>query len=161
MDISFSGSELIDIAIGIEKDGVAFYDTMARSNKNAVTRDIFKYLADMEREHIKIFQGMRDEADTWQMPEAYVQEYDAYLRALVDNAIFSQQKITGHLATKADNYIQALELAIAAEKDSILFYNEMKEIVSKRSQETINKIIMEEKSHLKKLSELKKKLATI
>jgi len=161
MSISFSGTELVDIAIGIEREGIAFYDIMARSTKNAVTHDFFKYLADTEREHIKIFQGMRAEADTWQMPAAYAQEYAAYLRALVNSAVFTEDKITSKVAIEADNYIQALELAIGAEKDSILFYNEMKEVTSQRAPVMVNKIITEEKSHLEKLSELKKKLAVI
>ena len=38
MSISFSGSELINIAIGIERRGIAFYDTMTKSTKNAATR---------------------------------------------------------------------------------------------------------------------------
>ena len=161
MSISFSGSELVDIAIGIERDGIAFYDVMARSTKNAVTRDFFQYLADTEREHIKIFQGMLAEADTWQMPASYAQEYEAYLRALVDSFIFTEGKITSAVATEADNYIQALELAIGAEKDSILFYTEMKEAISQSAKVILDKIITEEKSHLKKLSELKKKLSLI
>ncbi len=161
MSISFSGSELVDIAIGIERNGITFYDVMARSTKNAVTRDFFQYLADTEREHIKIFQGMLAEADTWQMPALYAQEYDDYLRALVDSSIFSDEKITSVVATEANNYIQALELAIGAEKDSILFYNEMKEVISQRAKDILDKIITEEKSHLKKLSELKKKLTSI
>lgn len=161
MSISFSGSELVDIAINIERDGIAFYDIMARSTKNAVTRDLFKYLADSEREHIRIFQGMLAEADMWQMPEAYAQEYTAYLRALVDSTIFTEGKITSEVATDVVNNIQALELAIDAEKDSILFYNEMKEVTSQRAQVMVNKIIAEEKSHIEKLSGLKKKLTAI
>jgi len=161
MSISFSGNELVDIAIGIERDGVAFYEVMAKSSANAVTRDLFKYLAEKEREHIRIFQGMLAEADMWLMPEAYAQEYTAYLRALVDSAIFSEEKITSKIAEDTENYIQALELAIGAEKDSILFYNELKEVTSQRAKVIINKIITEEKSHLEKLSELKNKLVAI
>jgi len=161
MAISFSGSELVDIAIGIEKDGIAFYDVLARSTENAVTREFFQYLVDTERDHIKIFQGMLAEADTWQMPASYAQEYDAYLRALVNSFVFTKEKISSVEATDADNYIQALELAIGAEKDSILFYTGMKEILSPGAKETLDKIIAEEKSHLKKLSDLKKKLTSI
>ena len=38
MSISFSGSELVNIAIGIERRGIAFYDIMTKSTKNAATR---------------------------------------------------------------------------------------------------------------------------
>ncbi len=69
--------------------------------------------------------------------------------------------VTSEMATQADSDIEALELAMGAEKDSILFYYEMKEIMPQRAQPTVNKIIAEEKSHLRQLSELKKKLADI
>jgi rubrerythrin len=161
MSITFSGSELINIAIGIERKGIAFYDVMTKSTDNVATRDVFQYLADMEREHIQIFQGMLAEADKYHIPETYAQEYASYLQALVDSAVFSDDMVTSEMATQADSDIKALELAIGAEKDSILFYYEMKEIMPQRAQATVNKIITEEKSHLRQLSELKKKLATL
>jgi rubrerythrin len=65
------------------------------------------------------------------------------------------------MATKVSSDIEAMELAIGAEKDSILFYYEMKDIMPQRAQPTVNKIIAEEKSHLRQLSELKKRLAAI
>jgi len=159
--ITFSGSELINIAIGIERRGIAFYDTMAKSTENAAARDIFQYLADMERMHIHIFQGMLGEADKYQVPETYAGEYAAYLQALVDSAVFTDDAITSEMATRASSDIEAMELAIGAEKDSILFYYEMREILPQPAQLTVTKIIAEEKSHLKELSELKKKLLAI
>jgi len=161
VSISFSGSELINIAIGIERRGIAFYDTMTKSTENAAARDTFQYLVDIEREHIRIFQGMLAEADKYQIPETYAGEYGAYLQALVDNAVFTDDFVTTEIATRANSDIEALELAIGAEKDSILFYYEMRDIMPQRAQPTVNKIIAEEKSHLRQLSELKKKLADI
>lgn len=52
-------------------------------------------------------------------------------------------------------------LNIGAEKGSILFYYEMKEIMPDRVHPPVNRIIIEEKSHLRQLSELMKKLVTI
>ncbi|HUV46114.1 MAG TPA: hypothetical protein VMW45_03490 [Dehalococcoidia bacterium] len=48
MSISFSGSELINIAIGIERRGITFYDTRTKSTKNVTVRDVFQHLANME-----------------------------------------------------------------------------------------------------------------
>jgi rubrerythrin len=158
MSISFSGSELINIAIGIEERGVAFYASMADATKNANAREIFRYLADMERRHIQIFQGMLGEADKFKFPET-AGEYAVYLQALVDSAVFSDELIASKMAKGAESDTSALELAIGAEKDSILFYYEMRDIMPQRAQATVNKIITEEKSHLRQLSELKKKLA--
>ncbi len=161
MSISFSGSELINIAIGIERRGIAFYDIMARSTENAMARGVFQYLADMERQHVEIFQGMLDEADKYQPSGTEAGEYTAYLQALVDSAVFTDDTVTSEMATRVESDIEAMELAIGAEKDSILFYYEMKEIMPQRAQPTVNKIIAEEKSHLRQLSELKKKLAAL
>ena len=160
MSIAFSGSELINIAIGIERSGVIFYDTLVKSTKNVATRDVFQNLADVEREHIQIFQNILTEAEKYQIPEAYAAEYAAYLQALVDNAVFTDDFITSELATKTSSDIEALELAINAEKDTILFYYGMKEITPKSALSTLNKIITEEKRHLRQLSELKKRLAS-
>ncbi|MFC1938994.1 ferritin family protein [Chloroflexota bacterium] len=160
MSISFYGNELINIAIGIERRGIAFYDVLARSTQNTKAREIFHYLVGMERDHIQIFQGMLDGADKYEMPETYAGEYGAYLQALVDTAVFTDDAVTSELATQSENDIAAIELGISAEKDSILFYYEMKEIVPQSVRSTIDKIIAEEKLHLRQLSELKEALAT-
>jgi len=48
---------------------------------------------------------------------------------------------------------------ISAEKDSLLFYYEMKENVPHHAAPVIDRIIAEEKLHLRQLSEVKKRLA--
>jgi rubrerythrin len=159
VSISFYGNELINIAIGIERRGIAFYDVMARSTQNTKARQIFQYLVGMEREHIQIFQNMLSEADKYEVPETYAGEYAAYLQALVDSAVFTDDAVTSELATQSENDIAAVELGISAEKDSILFYSELKEVVPKRERATISRIIAEEKLHLRQLSDLKKILA--
>jgi len=156
VSISFYGNELINIAIGIERRGIAFYDVMAKSAKSKEARDIFHYLVGMEQEHIQTFQNMLSEADRYEIPETYAGEYAAYLQALVDNAVFTDKLAASQLATQADNDIRAVELGISAEKDSILFYYGMKEIMPKRAHRTLNKIIAEEKLHLRQLSDLKR-----
>jgi len=157
MSITFSGSELINIAIGIEKRGFAFYDIVAKSAGDAAASEVFHHLADMEREHIKIFQSMLGEADKYQPAETLTREYADYLQALVDSAVFTDDLITSEMATQADSTIRALELAISAEKDSIVFYYEMRDIMPQRAHPTMNKIIAEEKIHLQQLSEIKRK----
>ena len=157
MSITFSASELINIAIGNERRGLAFYDILTKSADSAEARSIFRYLVDMEREHIQTFQNMLTEADKYEITEACTEEYAAYLQALVDTAVFSEELINSEMATEAESDIKALELAIGAEKDAILFYYTMKEIMPQRAQPTVDKIIAEEKSHLRQLSELKRK----
>ena len=159
MSIVFSGNELINIAIGIEQRGITFYDIMARSTDNDMARHVFQNLADMERGHIQIFEDMLGEADKYQPSETSRQEYADYLQALIDNAIFTDDMITSEMATQADSDMKAVELGISAEKESILFYYEMRDIMPQQALPMINRIISEEKSHLRQLSEIKKRLA--
>jgi rubrerythrin len=161
MSISFTSNELINIAIDIERRGIAFYDVMTRSTKNTATRDIFQYLVDMERGHIQIFHDMLPEADRNHGVGSYSAEYAAYLQVLLDSAVFTNDMVTSELAANAESDVEAMELGIGAEKDSILFYYEMKDIVPKRVQPIVDKIITEEKSHLIQLWDLKRKLATL
>jgi rubrerythrin len=158
MSVSFSTGELMNIAIGIEQRGVAFYDVMVKSTDNAATRHIFQHLADMEREHIQIFQNMLATSDT----DKKLTEAPAdYLKVLLDNAVFTDEMIASEITTQADSDLKALELGIMAEEDSLLFYYQRKEFISQRNQRTVNRIITEEKAHLGLLSELKNKLAAL
>ena len=159
MSIAFSVSELINIAIGIERRGITFYDIMAKSTDNEIARHVFQGLTDMERGHIQIFQDMLGESDKYPPSETSSEEYAGYLQALIDSAVFTDDMITSEMATQADSDIKAVELGISAEKDSILFYYEMRDIMPRRALPTIDRIIAEEKSHLQQLSEIKKKLA--
>jgi rubrerythrin len=158
MSIAFSGRELINIAIGIERRGITFYDIMARSTDNEIAREVFQNLTDMEREHIQIFEGMLGEADKYQPSETATREYAGYLQALIDSAVFTDDMITSEMATQADSDIKAVELGISAEKDSILFYYQMRDIMPQPVLPMINRIIAEEKSHLHQLAEIKQRL---
>ena len=160
MSIVFSSDELLNIAIGIERRGMTFYDIMAKSTDNEVARAIFEGLVNMEREHIDIFEAMMDEMDLQPTPETPGQEYSDYIRALIDDAVFTDDMITSEMASQADSDIKAIELAISAEKDSILFYYEMKDLMPKQTLPAIERVILEEKSHLQQLTEVKKRLQT-
>jgi len=160
MSIVFSGDELLNIAISIERRGMTFYDIMAKSTDNELARAIFEALVNMEREHINIFQDMMDAIDSSHTSESPSPEYSGYVQALIDDAVFTDDMITSEMATQADSDIKALELAISAEKDSILFYYEMKDLMPKQTLAVIERVILEEKSHLQQLTEVKKRLQT-
>jgi len=99
------------------------------------------------------------EADTKRPKDTPSGDYSAYLQALTDEAVFTDDMITSEMATQANSDIKALELGISAEKDSILFYYEMRDVMPRSALPVINRIIAEEKSHLQQLADIKKKLA--
>ena len=159
MSIVFSGRELINIAIGIERRGITFYDVMGKSTDNEMARATFEGLVEMEREHLKTFLEMLSESDMQEPRETPTREYSDYVQAIIDEAVFTDDMITGEIVMQADSDIKPIELGISAEKDSLLFYYEMKDNMPQRIVPLVNRIIAEEKSHLQQLSEIKKKLS--
>ena len=160
MAFDFSVREIINAAIGIEKRGYAFYTVMAKSTPNAGARVAYKDLAATEKEHIQIFQDMLAGVAKYEAPEVFANEYAAYFHALVDSAVFTRELTKDELASCSGSDIAALELGIRAEKDSIIFYYNMKDMMPKEERGPVDKIINEEKAHLQQLSDLKKKLAS-
>lgn len=158
MGIFFSGRELIEIAIGIEENGAIFYDSLAGSTKNPEARDTYKNLADKEREHAAIFQNMMVTVSEYKPPETYTEQYDIYLKALIDSLVFTDDKVTRQMARKVNSDAGAVQIAMGAEKDSILFYVEVRDLVRRSERKLVGKIIEEEKSHLRQLMEIKKSL---
>lgn len=158
MSIAFSPGELINIAIGIERSGITFYDIMARTTDSEMAREIFEEFVAMERQHLNLFQDMLAGTDKRLTPETSTSEYSGYLQALIDDAVFTNDAIMSEMVTQADSDIKALEVGISAEKDSILFYHEMKDIMPGPTLPVLDRIIAEEKSHLQQLTALKKKL---
>ena len=157
--IFFFGRELIEIAIGVERSGAAFYDSLANSTEDEMARGAYKYLADKEREHIEIFQNMLGSVGEYRPSGTYTEEYDLYLKALVDSAVFSDDQAAREMAQKAGGDAEAIQIGLRAEKDSILFYSEMRDLVRRSDREVIDNIIEEERSHLRQLSDLKKSLS--
>ena len=160
MSISLSVGELLNIAIGIERQGIAFYDTMARSAGNTSTCEVFQYLADMERRHLQLFQDMLAETGDSKVSESYSEEQAGYLKGLVESAVFSDEIASSETLNHAESDVSALETAIFAEKDSILFYYEMRDIIPRNIHQMVEQIISEEKLHLRQLTELKKRLTS-
>ncbi len=158
MGVFFLGRELINIALGIERNGAVFYDSLADSTTDVTVKGTYKYLADKEREHIGIFQNMLGSLGDYQPPEILTEEYDSYLRALTDSFVFTDDQVAREMARKVESDVEAIQIALGAEKDSILFYSEMRGLVRTSDRDVVNKIIEEEKSHLRQLSDLKESL---
>jgi rubrerythrin len=158
MSIVFSPAELINIAIGIERSGITFYDIMARTTDSEMAREIFVDFVEMERGHLMLFQEMLSGTGDHKPAETLTSEYSSYLQALIDDAVFTNDAVMSETVTQADSDIKALEVGISAEKDSILFYQSITDVMPRRTIPVLDRIISEEKSHLQQLTAIKKKL---
>jgi rubrerythrin len=154
----FSAGELYDIAVGIERNGAAYYDSLSQLAADQGLKDTYGQLADMERHHVEVFQRLRSAAAVESyVPQSDEGEYGHYLKALIDSSVFTNDEVARDMARKASGPAAALQLALGAEKDSILFYTEMRDLVPQRERDAVNQIIKEERAHVRQLSELKQR----
>lgn len=60
MGIFFSGNELLQIALGMEKRGKTFYESLSKKSKQPKVKAVWDYLAGEERKHLKTFGDLLD-----------------------------------------------------------------------------------------------------
>ena len=154
----FSGSEIVEIGIQIEKNGKDFYNTAAAKSKNLEAKELFQFLAGEEEKHIKTFQAILSSVEKYEPAEAYPGEYFAYMNALASEYVFTQKDIGERIAKASKTDKEVVDKGIGFEKDSIIFYEGMKKSVPEFDIKIIDQLIVQEQSHLKKLTELKTKL---
>jgi rubrerythrin len=150
MAYDFNADEIFEMAEQIERNGASFYRKAAESVDDSAGKKLLLDFAAMEDEHEKTFAALRkdlskeDKTATTFDPEG---EAALYLRALADARVFFEKKID------TSTMEEILKAAILAEKDSIVFYLGMKEMVPEKFGKTkIDAIIKEEMGHIKLLS---------
>ncbi|MGM0787373.1 MAG: ferritin family protein [Thermodesulfobacteriota bacterium] len=154
----FSADDIFKLAEDIEVNGEQFYEKAAEDVSDPKGKDMLLGLADMERNHKRMFEQMRSELKEREKAEtAFDPEGDAerYLKALADIRVFFEKPID---TSSMENILKS---AIQAEKDSIVLYVGMKELVpEKYGKNRIENIIKEEMGHIRllggELTKLKK-----
>ncbi len=143
-----SGSEMLTVAMNIESNGYGFYDEAAGAAGRRETREIFERLRDEEAEHLATFKEMKASMGDSAGVEYFGIDGDmaSYLGTLVETGIF---KKPGRAAVRRLDEVKALEMAVAAEKDSVLFYDEaLASSVNPEAKKAITEIIGVEKRHI-------------
>jgi len=156
MNRTFKADEIVNFAINIEINGKEFYKTVAAMLKKSAVKEAFLWLAGEEEKHMKIFEEMYSELDSHVQPESHPGEYGEYVRALVKENVFTKNNMVKEMVSKSITAAPALQLALKFEKDTILFFIEMKNFVPVSQQKTIDNLIEEEKKHINKIVSLNK-----
>jgi len=150
MSYDFNADEVFEIAEQIERNGAKFYRTAAENIPDENNKKLLLNLAGMEDEHEQTFKTLRGELGrdekvlTTFDPDG---ESEGYLRSLADTRVFYEKQID------TTSFKEILKNAITAEKDSIVFYLGMKEVVpGHMGKEKLDGIIKEEMSHIRLLS---------
>ena len=151
--ILIKAADALELAMNIETNGEAFYRAVAGKVTDAAARALFEDLAHQETLHFAIFERLsRTLSGSPLMSAEAWDEYQNYLQATVQSALFEGPDRALAAADQAADEAQAITMAIGFEKETLLFFYHLGDLVSDRDRKTIAKIIAEEKSHVRRLA---------
>lgn len=122
----FNAKEILEMAEQIERNGNAFYRKAAEDVEGDDIKQFLIELADMEVSHEKLFQEMKEQLTDKEKEDVVFDPNDdtaQYIQALADSRVFYEKDID------TSSVVEVLKEAIVAEKDSIVFYLGMKDMV--------------------------------
>jgi len=157
MGMHFNADEIFEMALEIERNGEKFYRKAANLISDEDARQTFLELADMEGDHIKTFSEMREELSNKELePTIFDPDNQAamYLQAMADGHVFDLKMDPSQQLRDVETVENIVKLAIEAEKNSIIFYLGMKELVPARlGKDKVEAIIKEEMGHIAVLNQ--------
>ena len=150
MSYNFNADEIFEIAEQIERNGAKFYRIAAENITDEDKKKLLIHLAEMEDDHEKTFKTLRDELSENEKTMTTFDPEDEtadYLRLLADTRVFYEKEVD------VTSLNEVFKTAITAEKDSIVFYLGMKNVVpSHQGKNWLDRIIKEEMDHIRLLS---------
>jgi len=156
MAIRFNAEEIFLMAEQIERNGTKFYRKVAETAPNPASRQMLLDLAAMEVEHERTFAALRTKLNQQARqtmtfdPDS---EGEAYLRAFADGEVFDVKADPAAKLTGRESMNEILRTAIGMEKDSVLFYVGIRDMVpANMGKNKVELIIKQEMGHIALLS---------
>jgi rubrerythrin len=150
------------MAVKIEENGAAFYRKAARLQSDEANRKFLEKMAAMEDSHRSSFLTMSDDVTEAEKSEQVFDpdgQAELYLAAMVDTHGGEGSPSAADALTGSESMEEIIKIAIGLEKESILFYLGVKDMVPpKLGQKKVDDIIEEERKHVIQLSGLLKKI---
>ncbi len=152
MMTSLSVDDLFGMAIEFERNGASFYTRAASSAAGRPHAALLLRLAAMEQMHEKRFAALRQtlagERDA-AVPFEPSEEKALYLKAMADTRVFPVSGPVPEELAGASSLVEAFRYAIDREKDSVVFYSTLQDLVPlHQGREQVQAIIAEELGHV-------------
>ena len=151
----YAATEIVELGVQIERNGLQFYTILAENAANSDVAEIFRFLGEEEEKHIGIFQKILGTVQSYEPQASYPEEYFSYLHEIASEHVFTQVDKGAEVARTITGDVQAIDVALKFEDDSIRFFDAMKKIVPSDQNSLIDQLIEQEKKHVEKLQLLK------
>ncbi|MBN1178562.1 MAG: ferritin family protein [Anaerolineae bacterium] len=151
----FTAVEALNIGLQIEKNGQAFYENAAKKMKAPAVKALMEDLARWEKQHYKTFQQLADQVgDPPSLSAPEWEAYEEYVQSALANALFEGPDKALAAVDAIENDEDALRMALGFEKDALLLYYDLRELMPEAERGVVNEIIREEKKHALLLAKL-------
>jgi len=159
MPIFYSPVEVIEMAVKTEETGQKFYSQVAKKTKSKTLAILFNFLASEELKHLRTYKKLYNiiKDDPRAMPYN-LDEMGLYLQAITDSRFFLGSDKALSSISKVKSPKALLEYAIQFEKETMLFYIEILNMIDKKNKSLVSSIIIQEKHHIRKLSSMKEEV---
>ncbi len=154
MSYSMSVGELVELAKIIESCGEAFYTAAVEAAVKPEVRTLLVRLRDDEVAHRGALDELAAELDEVGGDVSADREQADYMRALAAYQVFPDPAAARALVVAVDGEAAVLRHAINFEKDTILFLHELRAMVGAPVAAVVDRLIAEERGHLRLLAEL-------
>jgi rubrerythrin len=157
----FNADEVFEIAQQIERNGVKFYSRSAEVASDPKAKELLRQLADMEKRHEVTFGNLREQV-LEKNPDWAVRFFDEesrsqaalYLRATAEGLVFDLRSDPAALLDEEQPMETIYQKAIGLEKDSIAYYQGVKEAVREGlGRDQVDAILREEMRHVVMLTD--------
>ena len=156
MAFVFNADEVFEMAEQIERNGAAFYRLAAK--QFPAQQRLLTIIAEQEDQHGATFSALRRQlASKEQEATAYDpgEEGAAYLRAMADRRVVDVSRRPQDVLKGAESFADILGIAVGMEKDSIVFYVGMQDMIPPAlGRDKLDLIIKEEEKHIVFLDQL-------
>jgi rubrerythrin len=159
MAVIFSAREVAAAAVEKEKARRAFYQSVADLTTDEKLKALFTFLKEEEDNHVHEFEEIRDHIpEDGAHPEEYIEEMEAYMDSVIDDRLYADIDSKAFVQ-KAIGEGKVLDMAMGFEKDAILYFREFLPFLNQSDRKIVEKLIDEEKGHIRKLADMKKQMA--
>ncbi|MBI5240381.1 MAG: hypothetical protein HY926_07900 [Elusimicrobia bacterium] len=151
---AFGPQDMLKLALDIEVRGREVYERLESSARDVQVKAVWASLKAQEFEHSRAFERLLRAAQSSLPDESSSAQVSPYLRALAAGRVFEEERLSRVLAAGVRSDLEALELAIGMERDTILAYLAFKEHLLGDSGRVLERILEEERRHVVALTEL-------
>ena len=152
MSIQLSGADVVDLAVQAETRGEAFYRAAA-AQATGEAQALFAHLADEELRHKRNFEGLAAQIVLTDFDPTAWQETLEYIAATVDSEFFRPDAPIRTVALQ-DSVPGMIRQAIEFEKQSILFFYTLRDVVQEANRPLVTAILAEERDHVRRLARM-------